>query len=200
MKYLWIPVLVGAAALVFFNSAAISSKFGLVSLISLEPLPAPLPVSENRREALIAKVHSTYPFNHRGFFTIAAGAGHGIEAGMAVTADGNYLLGQVAEVFESESVVRTIFDNNWALSVRIGPSEVDALLATGQEPKITLIDKKSAVSEGEWVYSASRDFPYGLKLGTVRGLRNADADQFQEADLDLPYRLNEIKEVAVLIK
>ncbi len=200
MKYLWILVLVGAAALVFFNNAAVSSKFSLAALISLEPLPEPLPVSENRREALIAKVHSTYPFNHRSFFTIAAGSGDGIKAGMAVTADGNHLLGRVAEVFENESVVRTIFDNNWAISVRVGPGGADALLVAGQEPALTLIDKKSAVSEGEWVYSASREFPYGLKLGTVRGLREADADPFQESDLELPYRFNEIKEVAVLIK
>lgn len=199
-KYLWLSILIGILVFSFFSDFIVSSKTNLASLIQLEALDEPQLVSQNNREALVAKVYSTYPFNHRNLLTVNAGAADAVVAGMPVTIDGNFLLGQVIEVSENESVVRTIFDKDFTLSVKAGIAGVDALLVGGSQPALKLIEKNSEVSQSDLVYSAGRDFPYGLKIGKVGQLEDAVADAFKVALLELPYQANYIEEVAILLK
>ena len=63
-----------------------------------------------------------------------------------------------------------------------------------------MIDRKSVVAEGDLVISASRDFPYGLKLGTITDIKGANEVSFQQGMLTMPYQINDLKEVAVLLK
>ena len=200
MKYLWFPIVIGLIGLVFFGNTLVSNKTNLAAVVTLQPLDKPTLIKQDGREALIARVYSTYPFNHRNFLTVSAGYADGVTPGMAVTADGNFLLGQVAEVFEHTSNVRTIFDKNWTISVRLGAKAADALLVSGQEPQLTMIDKKAEVEDDAPVYSASRDFPYGLKMGTVKNIQDPGVIAFKQAELELPYQLNDLKEVAILLK
>ncbi len=200
MKYSWLLVIIALAAIVVFNKVLVPARTNFTSAIILEPFIPPSVVKQNNREALVAKVYSTYPFNHRDYLMVAAGAADGVQPGMAVTADGNYLLGQVTEVFDRYSTIRTIFDQNWSLSVRAGDQGENALLISGQQPGLTMIDKKSVLKTGDSVYSASRDFPYGLKIGSVGEVTDSSAAAFRQAALEFPYPFNDLQEVAILIK
>ncbi len=200
MKYSWLLTLVALLAIAMFHNAIVPAKTNLAAVISLERFPQPQHVKQNGREVLVAQVYSTYPFNNRSILTVAAGSEEGIRPGMVVTADGNYLLGQVTEVFDHLSNVRTIFDKDWQISARVGSAQADALLVSGQQPSLTMIDKKIAVAEGDPVISASRDFPYGLKIGTISGIESAGEVSFQQGMLQVPYQVNDLKEVAIIIR
>lgn len=199
MRFTWFFVVAALAAALFANHLIVPSKANLTASILLGNLPAPEVVKQDKRDALIAKVFSTYPFNHRNIITINAGSADGVRVGLAVTAEGNYLIGQVSEVSEHSSQVRTIFDKDWSLSVRVGQKEVNALLVNGQEPRLTMIEKQSELNEKDQVHSASRDFPYGLKVGAVGAIQDSGIVSFKQALLEVPYQIGDLREVAVLL-
>lgn len=147
----------------------------------------------------VAKVYSSYPFNNRHEISIAAGKRDGLKELSPVVIDDAILIGQISRVYENYSLVRTIFDSDWRLSVKIGKSGIDALLVGGPEPRLTMIDKNKPVKEEEVVYSASSGFPYGVLIGRVKRVISSPTAVFQEAELSLSYGLdNKITEVRVL--
>lgn len=200
MKYAWLFVLLGIISLNAFNHFAISPKSGLANLIQLTAPEDPQTLTINGREAVIAKVYSTYPFNHRNLLTVNAGSKNGVTTGMPVTVDGTLLLGQVSEVWEDKSLVQTIFDKDFSLPVRSGFQEADALLVGGQTPKLSLIEANSIVNENDPVYSAGRNFPYRMAIGKVGFVTAAADNSLREASLVLPYQISDLREVAILIK
>ncbi len=200
MRYSWLLTLAAILAVIIFQNALVPARSNLAALIKLDTVEAPVSVERNGRKVLVAKIYSTYPFNSHNFLTIAVGSADGVQTGMAVTADGTYLLGQITEVFEHYSYVRTIFDKNWQISVRIGKGQHDALLTGGQQPMLTMIDKSSVVVDGDQVVTASREFLYGMKLGQIAGLREQAGVSFQMGELAVPYSQNGLKEVAVIIR
>jgi len=151
-----------------------------------------------RDNYLVAKVFSTYPFNIKNQITINAGGKQGIKKMMAVTVEGNLLLGYISEVFDEYSIVQTIFDPSWQLPVRIGKEEVDGLFQGGSEPKLVLIAKEKAIQVGDIAYSASQEFPYGLKIGEILEIKENAAGVFKEAVLKIPFNINELREVMVI--
>ena len=109
-------------------------------------------------------------------------------------------IGRITRVYEDYSLVRTIFDPDWRLSVRIGENGINALLVGGPEPRLTTIDKNKILEEGSAVYSADREIPYGTLIGKIKKIIIAPSAVFQEAELELPYELNnEIRELKVLV-
>ncbi len=162
-----------------------------------------IPISNyqlQQKNYLIAKVFSTYPFNIKNQVTINIGEKQGVKKMMTVTVGDNLLLGQVTEVFENYSVIQTIFDPNWQLSVRIGKEEINGLFQGGNEPKVVLIEKEKAIQIGDIVYSASQEFPYGLKIGEISEIKETVAGVFKEAVLKIPFNINELREVNVITK
>lgn len=159
--------------------------------------------SELRRQPegrlLRAVIYSTYPFSNRQEITIAAGRRDGLIEGMPVTVGKNFLLGQVRQIFDNYSVVQTIFDRNWQFPVRLGDGAAEALLIGGQEPSVSMVDKKYQLRNGLEVYAAGAGFPYGLMIGKAKGVRDLQVDVWQEAGLALPYNFNELREVGVLL-
>lgn len=147
---------------------------------------------------LSVKVFSTYPFNIKNTITVNAGEKNGIKKSMAATVGDNILLGQVKEVFEDYSVIQTIFDPDWQLSVRIGEAENNALLKGGNEPRVVLIEKEKQIQINDVVYSASQEFPYGLKIGEVAEIRQTAAGVFKEAVLKIPFNVGELREVKII--
>lgn len=199
-RHLWTFLLLGIFAISFLTNVLFIPKTSLVSLIQLEPLNQPTPMEQNGREVLVAKIYSSYPFNTRNLLTVNAGAKNGVAEGMPVSADGNFLLGGVFEVLENISIVRTIFDKDFSLSVRVGQKEANALLAGGQTPRLTLLEKSADIQSGDLVYSATRGFPYGMKIGEVGQVIVSPPGAFKEAELLLPYQINDLREVAILLK
>lgn len=154
---------------------------------------------ESDNKYISAKIFSAYPFNIKNTLTLNAGAKQRIEKRMTATIGENILLGQIIEVFENKSVIRTIFDPQWQLPVRIGQAEIDGLLVGGIEPKITLLEKDKPLQVGDFVYSANQDFPYGLKIGEIAEIRQSSGDVFKEATFKMPYNINDLREVNIVI-
>ncbi len=146
-----------------------------------------------------AKVYSTYPFNHRNLFTINLGSKDGVEEMMAVALKPGVLIGQITEVFRDYSVVKSIFDSNFKIAVRIGSSQIDALLEGGNKPVLTMIDKTSGIKTGDSVYTAGLDFPYGMKVGiTGEIFEDQKGGFFKKAFLETSYDVGDFKEVFVV--
>lgn len=145
---------------------------------------------------LTVKVFSTYPFNIKNQIIVNAGEKHGIKKLVAAVLE-NILVGQVVEVFENYSVIKTIFDSNFQLPVRIGKDEINALFQGGAEPKAVLIDKEKPIQAGDVVYSASSEFPYGLKIGEISEIKETSAGVFKEAVLKMPFNVNKLREVNI---
>lgn len=145
------------------------------------------------------RVFSSYPFNNQNELFIALGRSDGIKESMPAVVDENIVIGQVIRVFEKYSIVRTIFDPEWRMSVRIGGRAADSLLVGGPEPMLTMIDKNKPIKEGDVVYSAVRGFPYGALIGKAGEVIISPSAVFQGAKLILPYDLNnELTEVKIL--
>ncbi|MBI3638525.1 rod shape-determining protein MreC [Candidatus Wolfebacteria bacterium] len=147
---------------------------------------------------LKARVFSVYPFNIKNQLTIDVGESRGVKKSMAVTLGENILVGQTKEVFADSSVVQTIFDPKMQLSVRIGEGQVDGLLQGGNEPKIILVEKTKPISVGDFVFSANADIPYGLKVGEIYKINENSAGVFKEIILNIPFSINELREVNVV--
>lgn len=144
-----------------------------------------------------AKVYSTYPLNTKHLLAINAGSADGLAAGMPVTVDTHLFLGTITEVFSDQSVVRTVFDEGVRLAVKIGDQGIEALLLGGKTPRLTLISNHANIQDGERVYTASRDLPFGIVLGTVAKIRARVEGAFQEADLEMPYDMRGLQEVFI---
>ena len=151
-----------------------------------------------REGFLTAKVFSTYPFNIKNKLTINAGEKQGIKKLSVAVLEKNILVGQVVEVFENYSIVKTTFDPNWQLPVRIGEEEINGFFQGGGEPKVILIDKDKPLRLGDVVYSASQEFFYELKIGELNELRETGAGIFKEAVLKVPFNVNELREVQII--
>lgn len=158
----------------------------------------PYGVAVDNRRYVVAKIYSTYPFNNRGLLTINAGAKAGVKKSAPVMVGGSIFLGQVVEVFEAYSLVRTIFDSGWQLPVKAGAEANDALLIGGREPRLSLIFKNENLEQGQPVYTAGKDFPYGLKIGTIEEIRDDVGSAFREANISLSYAVGSLNDVYVL--
>ncbi len=145
---------------------------------------------------LIARIHAHYPFNDKSSFSIDLGSDDDIKKNMVVTAGPNILLGKVEEVFSSYSLVKTIFSSDQKLPVRIGERGVEALLSGGSNLKVAMIAKDKKITDGEAVFSASKDYPYGLKIGEAENIQQGlSTGVFQEADVKVPYNFRDLTEV-----
>ena len=151
---------------------------------------------ENREGFIFAHTYSRHPFNFSNEILVSKGEAQGVRQGQAVLF-GDALIGTVKESFESSALVGTIFDGEFQLAVRIGKKGVNALLRGGARPTLTLIPKDAVVAEGEAVYTASPDLPYGIPIGETEEIRISSDDLFYEAGLRAPYRPQDILSVHI---
>lgn len=170
-------------------------KAELLSLILRQAQDKSL--KENNNKYLVAKIYSTYPFNDKNIFTINVGNKDGIEEGDAVLAEKGILLGKIVKVFNNYSEVKSIFSPDWQLSVKIGEKGNDGLLMGDPDPQITMIIGDKEIKVGEDIYSASKEFAYGLKIGKVKTIKSGANSFFKESSIELPYKFNNLLEVLV---
>jgi len=195
-------------SLKFQGSALVSGLLG--NLVASDDLKEKMNELKEENEALRAqisqaavvstdkvKVYSSYPFNSRKNISIAGGEDMGFKKGDAVTIENKILVGQIVEVFNSSSVVKTIYDPEWEIAVRVGEKEIDGLLKGGLSPRVDLIKTGAQIKEGDIVLSASSDLPYGLKIGKIKSLKETAGAPFLEAEVELEVRLNELRNVSV---
>jgi cell shape-determining protein MreC len=144
-----------------------------------------------------AMVYSGYPFNFKNEMTLNAGIVDGVAIKDIVMFQKN-LLGIIERSSIHSSVAQTIFDPNFKLHVRIGPSGYDALLVGGAYPMVESIAKDASVSAGDIVYSADSNVPYAMPLGEIANVSLAANNLFQEASLSFPYDMGMIQTVEIM--
>ena len=152
--------------------------------------------SDQRYES--ARVFSLYPFNTKNRIYITAGTSQGVSVGQPVMFSKTVLVGQIVGVSSESSEVITIYDSRFSLPVKIGKSGIDGLLTGGVSPSVGLIDKTKQVNVGDEIYSASKDLPYGLIIGTVKSVKEDSTGTFFNAQIDLPYVLSDLIDVYVI--
>lgn len=143
-----------------------------------------------------AVVLSRYPLNFKNEFLVDTGRTQGVEKGEAVAYD-KVLIGRIENVFENSSLVKTVFDSGFQTAVRVGSWASDALFKGGLEPKLILLPLNAPIKNGDIVYSASPDFPYGLPVGEIKEVSSSVDKLFQEAELGFAYDINEIRTVFI---
>lgn len=153
---------------------------------------------ENSPRMIAVKVHAAYPFNNKSTLTIAAGSEAGIAVGAVALADKDLFLGEVVETHDGWSVVRTVFDPSRELPVRIGSSGTLGLLRGGTTLTVSLVPKARAMNAGDEVYTASKELPYGLRIGIVRATFEDPAGAFKSADVAPAYVVGDLERVYVL--
>ncbi len=157
--------------------------------------PAPFRVSAT---VLSARVYSRYPFSDKNRIAIDKGFEDGITEGMPVLAEQGVLLGRVSAVRRVQSEVETIADPAWKTSVAVGEARVRAVLEGGVPPRIGLIPKEAAIREGDPVTNIDPDFPMGLLIGTARAAGDDAKKVWLAADVELPYRIDDLQSVFVM--
>lgn len=155
--------------------------------------------ADNLEENYIpAKVFSLYPFNTKSRLYINSGSYLGVNKNEAVLLDGEVIVGKISNVNQKTSEVITLFDPSFSLPVRIGSQEIDGLLEGGLSPKISFVDKTKSINPGEEIFSASKDFSYGLFIGTISSVGESSSGAFLEATIDLPYSLTNLRNIWVV--
>lgn len=186
------------AGLAFLNPSGLRKTgdfltFGLSTgnKISPEDMNSKLAAScvaapEAKGKFVAGNVFSRYPMNLKDQLLVDVGFADGVKLGGAAISDG-MLVGKIIGVSANTSIVQTVFDPNFSLAVRIGKVREDALLKGGVEPRLTLISKVSSLIAGDAVYSASKDFQYGLPIGVIGAVNPTTQNVFSEAVLTLSY-------------
>lgn len=146
-----------------------------------------------------AKVLSSYPFNTKNALIINLGMVNNVQKMMPVAISENVLIGEIEEVFNEYSVVKTIFDPSFQLPIRIGENEINGFLTGGDKIKISLVEKKEEIKIGDVVYSASKDFPYGFKIGEINEINDSTNGNFKEAFVSPSFNLNELRDVYLIL-
>jgi len=146
----------------------------------------------------VAKLISVYPFNTKNTVLMSLGIDDGAKKEMPVVVSDNILFGQVEEVFNQYSVVKTIFDSSFQIPVRIGETEIDGFLTGGDKIKISLIEKSKDVKVGDVVYSSSSNFPYGLKIGEIKEINDSTNNNFKEAIISPSFNFNDLRNVYLI--
>lgn len=189
----------------FFHTNALQEE-NLNLRLENEKLKAQLGLGSTEKETWLkgleyrpATIFSTYPFNNQRVLAIALGSEDGLKKSMPVVAAPGILLGQVIEVFPKYSLVKTIFDPDFKIPVRIGAAATDALLEGGNQPMVTLINKNTLALSGDFVYSAGVQFPYRMQIGILAVVSDFQDNFLKKAELKINYNINELKKVYVIV-
>jgi cell shape-determining protein MreC len=164
-------------------------------LATLQVVASQLPTSTPN--SIRAMVYSRYPMNFRNELLVNAGSDENVVSGDAVTFQG-MLIGQVQKVFENESLIQTIFDNNLKMPVRIGSAGTDGLLQGGADPVVGSIASTAAIAPGDLVYSAAPGIPYAQPIAEVVATSTSADSLFQQATLSFPYNVNNVETVFIM--
>jgi cell shape-determining protein MreC len=164
-------------------------------LATLQTVASQLPTSTSN--TIRAMVYSRYPMNFRNELLVNAGANVGVTSGAAVMFQG-MLIGQVQTVFENESLIQTIFDNNLKMPVRIGSAGTDGLLQGGADPVVGSIASTAAIAPGDVVYSAAPGIPYAQPIAEVVATSTSADSLFQQVTLSFPYDINNVETVLIM--
>lgn len=151
---------------------------------------------------ILADVISRSPLNFSQSFTINKGQAEEIKAGQAVIWAGQVLVGEVRDAEANSSEIRAVSDGEFRAAVFVGEGRTEAVFkGNGLEPaQLDLVPVKVNIAVGDRIITSGLDkkFPRGLYLGEVKKVKNLEGKVFQEVEVELPFRWNELEEILVI--
>lgn len=141
-----------------------------------------------------------YPFNDKSSLTLGSGENENISSGDIVIYEKTFL-GEVTESFPRFSVFKTVFNPGWEFPVYIGSSLARGLFKAGAEPKVVLISKKEKIALNDLIVVADPKLaPFNLVIGKVGRIDSDESSPFWEVSVEVPYNLNDLRNVLVVEK
>ena len=151
----------------------------------------------------IGEVVARSPLNFSQSFVINQGEEAGLKVGQAVVWGQNVLVGEVSEVKETTSRIRSLNDSEFRAAVFIGEKRIEGLVkGGGLEPiKIEMVPSQMEINIGDRVITSGLDnkFPRGLYLGDVKNVKKIEGKIFQEIELEPALNWQELKEVLIIV-
>lgn len=153
---------------------------------------------------IAADVIGSPPSNFEQTVQLSKGASAGIRIGDAVvTAAG--LVGRIAQVSATRSVVRLVTDPNFSVGVSVpGDQGLASGQGEGRGMKVRLIEARDAqVKAGDTVTTSGEEYgsllPKGIEIGRVSDVRKIAGSLYLEVDVTPQADLHDLDVVAVLL-
>lgn len=146
----------------------------------------------------------------RSQYLINKGRRQGVTQGAPVVTGGSVLVGFINLANDETSVVQSLLNPATNLTVEAVPlADAKATpLARGLLQSyhyttlvVTTIPKDTPVEVGQAIVTVSKEagIPYGLVIGTVAQISSQEHEPYQEARLKLPYDLDQVDAVQVIV-
>ncbi len=136
---------------------------------------------------------------------LSRGTRDGVTIGAPVVVYGSVLVGFITEVNERSAVLQLLVHPDTTLAAesvdveRSGRGLVQGRSFTAVA--LTTVPRDIPLREGQAVVSQARAevMPYGLLIGYVHTIEHQEYEPYQQARLLLPYRLDELKAMTILV-
>jgi rod shape-determining protein MreC len=153
------------------------------------------------KPALIIRKNIT---SSRQLLYLDKGAADGIKNGMAVVVHQGVLVGQVIETFKRESIIEAIFSQDSNIVGEVLESSAKGIVR-GEYSTAAILDvipRNFEVKEGDTVITSGTEelIPRGLLIGQIKETTPTADLLFQKAPLVLPFQLDKLRLVWVVIR
>jgi len=156
--------------------------------------------SKTALQGKLATVFVGYPFSDKSSLTLNLGKDDGISSDDLVVFE-KTLLGKISESLAHYSVFKTVFDPDWEFPVYVGQNLARGLFQAGSEPKVVLLSKKEKIEVGALIVSADpKLISSEFVIGQVGRIKSDESSPFFEVLVEIPYNLNDLRQVTVIKK
>lgn len=159
-------------------------------------------IRENQAQVVISNVIGINDDGHSKNLIINRGLKNGIFIGAPVLVD-NIIVGKVIKTENSFSIVRMINDQFSQLAVTVMNNSKTIGLVKGEYglgAKMDMIPQHEEINVGDIIITSGLEdnIPYGLVVGTVETIDEADEAIFKTATINLPVNFDKIFMVSIL--
>lgn len=131
------------------------------------------------------------------------GGADGITLQAPVIVQGSMLLGFITDVSDHTAVVRLLLDPGTSLPGEVAGQDHSRGLVEGRQYTsvvLSTVPRDAQIKAGEMVVTtAQNQTPQGLLIGKINRVTNVKNEAYQEADVELPYDVDDVRAVNVLV-
>lgn len=179
-------------------------------LARFQRLSAQLGAPQYRDFTALPAVVAARPIDtFRSRYVINRGARDGVSVGAPVVVNGSTLAGFVVELSVETAVFQLILHPATSVAAEVMPREGESNtpargLVVGAHYTaawLTTVPRDQKIDRGQSVVTIAREqsLPGGLRLGTIGEIRSAESEAYQRATLELPYDVDQLEAVAILL-
>lgn len=159
---------------------------------------------DDEKQKIISRVISKSDDETINTLTIDKGKKDGIQVGSPVVVGQGVIIGKVIKISDYTSTVLLINDHSSQLAATILDDEKTVGLIKGEYGlgvKMELIPQSTPIQEKDIIITSGieEQIPRGLVIGTIDTIISFEEEIFKEAVIKLPYNLNKIYLVNVII-